>query len=109
MADLNHVTVYMCSSNFYWKTEVMSSNTSVSYTVEFKRRPPPSDVQYDYVCGCKAFTFNPGKPCRHIKTVKVERCGWNGEMEPTAEPRRKDEDHVCPRCEGPVEAVMVGV
>lgn len=109
MADLNEITAYTCSSNTYWKTEVMSSNPDVFYTVEYRFRPAPSPVQYDYTCDCKGFKFNPSKPCKHIKTVRVERCGWNGEMEPTARPLRKDEGLVCPNCEAPVEPVRVGV
>ena len=109
MPDLDIVGAWVCATNTYWEHEVKSSRGGEVYTVKFEHRPWPHEVQYDYTCTCKAFTFGKGKYCKHIDQVKHLRCGWNGELEPTAEAPAKDGHHICPDCDGPVEAVKVGV
>lgn len=108
MPDLDIVGTWTCSTNTYWHKRIQGSEPAVVYDVRFQHRPM-GPVQYDWTCTCKAFTFGKGKYCKHIKSVMEERCGWNAELEPTAEALVKDGEHVCPNCEGPVEAFRVGV
>lgn len=103
MPDLDIVTAFTCASNQRWEYEVGE------YTVRFEHRPPEHNVQYDYTCTCKAFQFGKGKYCRHIKEVQGFRCGWNAELEPTANPDREGTKLVCPNCGTPAIPVRVGV
>ena len=107
MAELDIVSTWTCKTNIDWHC-VVQSNSGKKYLVCFERQGPNADVQYDYTCTCPAFKYNKGY-CKHIKLAMPERCGWNGELEPTAEALVKDGEHVCPDCEGPIAAVRVGV
>ena len=106
MADLDIVTAWTCSSNTYWHKRVQGSGDN-AYDVRFERRNL-GPVQHDFTCTCKGFTFGKGAYCKHIKAVMAERCGWNAELDPGAEPI-KGTNHACPDCEGPLVAMRVGV
>jgi len=105
MPDLTILYARFCSTNQYWEAPVAGSR-GAKYTVRFERRPYPHPVQYDYTCTCDAFKYGKGKTCKHIVSVKHERCGWNGELEPSAE---ANPDGTCPCCGGPTDVLPVGV
>jgi len=111
MPDLDIVPAWTCDTNISWEQEVESSQGGGSYTVRFGFRPSRrSDVLYDYSCTCRGFAFARSGYCKHIDKVKEQRCGWNGELEPTAEAARDANDEpCCPECGGPVTAMKVGV
>jgi hypothetical protein len=108
--DLDIVTAWTCCSNTSWTHEVRSDSGN-TYTVRFEPRPWPHEVQYDYTCTCKAFTFGKGKYCKHIESVKHLRCGWNAELEPSAQPDSGEPDNrpVCPSCGEEAVPIQVGV
>lgn len=113
MPDLTLETAWVCASNFYWLTHVTGSKGDV-YTVWWGRLPEDRafkvGAQHGWQCDCKGYRFR--GTCRHIREVKASeaRCGWNAEMEPSAEPGGSvDNDPVCPECGGPVRAIRVAV
>lgn len=115
MPDLDIVTAFTCYSNSCWSHEVESSEGDKKYTVRFEHRPWPHTVQHDYTCTCQAFRFGNSKNwdkqtyCKHIEQVKDLRCGWNEELEPTAEPDIVNYKFYCPECGGDALALKVGV
>jgi hypothetical protein len=116
MPDLDIVPSWTCNTNIHWSHEVESHRGGTKYTVRFEHRPWPHTVQYDYTCTCPSFrfgnsnTWSKEKACKHIEQVMEHRCGWNGELEPTAEVDRDEDDQpCCPECAGPVTAMGVGV
>ena len=109
---LDIIDTFTCGTNTHWTTTVSGSKAGTSYTVTWGFQPYPSPVQYDWTCTCQAFQFGGGKPCKHIKQVKASgaRCGWNGELEPTATCAHDAQGNpCCPDCGGPVESIRVGV
>ena len=66
-------------------------------------------VDHDWSCTCKAYQYGSGY-CKHIEAVVAgdKRCGWNAELEPSAEPARDDGGNpICPDCGAPVAARQV--
>lgn len=108
MPDFHNVTTWICSSNKEWQTECPGSNGAM-HKVSFGPMLPSHPVQYDWMCSCQAYQFGKGKYCKHILAVKDQRCGWNAELEPTAQALAQDGGRVCPKCKGPAEPVVVAV
>lgn len=113
MPDLTIETAWTCSSNEEWETTVAGSKGE-THTVRFSRLYGRDlqlqRVQYGYTCDCKGFQFR--GHCHHVDLVmgEVRRCGWNAELEPTAEPAQDESgEPCCPVCGGPVSAHRVGV
>jgi hypothetical protein len=102
------ITMYarVCATNLHWQKEVEGSGNT--YTVRFGFMPYPHETQYDWSCTCPAYKRGRGKYCKHIEKVREakERCGWNAELEPTAQ---ANPDDTCPCCGGPTEVIPVGV
>lgn len=107
MPDLDIVTTFTCSSNEYWSRDVQSGENT--YRVEWAKQPRSAYVEYDWSCTCKGFQFR-GR-CKHIDQVREERCGWNAELEPTAQPDSGGPDNrpICPKCGADVIPIRVGV
>lgn len=110
MPDLTRMSAWTCCTNTWWSHVVPGSKTGTSYTVSFGPAQH-GHVQYDYACTCKAYEFGGGKYCKHIEAVKNLnlRCGWNAELEPTAQVLTRDGEHKCPHCGGDVESIKVAV
>jgi hypothetical protein len=138
MPDLVRVNAHTCSSNVKWRREVQGSQL---YVVWWKFQfEGPSAGMYDYECTCPAFKYRHKRGaqyCKHIEAVKHERCGWNAELDPGAQPIQgvrpvfeskptslfSDENEVteathtvkdvpclvCPQCQQPVEVVLTAV
>lgn len=109
MPDLTRMFAWTCCTNTYWATPVPGSKGA--YKVTYGMMPPAHPVQYDYSCTCKAYQYGGGKHCKHIEAVKLSkvRCGWNAELEPTAQALTSDGENKCPHCGGPVESIAVAV
>jgi hypothetical protein len=111
MPDLNVTAVWTCRSNVDWQKEVVGSNGDrcvVRFSRLYGRELHRQGVMYGHTCTCKGFEVR-GR-CRHVEALKTERCGWNGEFEPTAQCNYDESGQpCCPMCGGPVEAVSVGV
>lgn len=106
MFDLMEVAVWTCETNKHWHIDVKGSKGNVYHVVYGYRSEGP--YQYGYSCSCPAFKFR--GECKHIEFVRGARCGWNGELEPTAVPNYDEESRpVCPKCGGPVVAMKVAV
>lgn len=104
MGDLNIETMYMCRSNEHWQRKVEGSKGAV-HTVSFGRHGHKDQTcVMGYSCTCPAFKYRPGD-CKHIKAVKGQRCGWHQQMDGGAPTKRGR----CPRCNGEVVAIRVGV
>lgn len=108
MPDLTRMFAWTCCTNTWWTHKVQGSK-GAEYMVTFGPMPPTHKVQYDYTCTCKAYEFGSGAYCKHITQVRKLRCGWNGELEPTAQVLTRDGEHSCPDCGGPVESIAVAV
>lgn len=93
-----------CNSNYSFRRNVPGSHANM-YNVTWEPTPN-GDVQYGWHCDCKAFEYGGGKLCKHILQVKDERCGWNAELDTTAQ---ADASDMCPECgfETSVERVVV--
>lgn len=102
MPDFTTHMVPICSTNVYWGKEVTGSKGD-KYLVRFEKLPQSADVQYGYTCTCKGYEFR--HTCKHIESAKRERCGWNGELEPTA----KAPNNTCPKCKESVVYIKVAV
>jgi len=113
MPDLTTHTAYTCSTNEDWETTVMGSKGDV-HVVRFERlygrEMQRQMCQHGYVCDCKGFQFR--GTCKHIKQVEESgaRCGWNAELDPSAEADRDASGNpICPECGAPVSAHRVAV
>lgn len=111
MPDFTIETAWTCASNFYWMTHVTGSKGDV-YTVWWgllpESRQLATGAQHGWQCECQGFKFR--GTCKHIDSVKDQRCGWNGHLEPTYECDH-DANGVpcCPECGGSVRPVRVAV
>ena len=110
MPDLTRMFAWTCCTNTSWDIEIPGSK-GAWYKVAFGHMPATHPVQYDWTCTCKAYQYGGGKYCKHIEAVKAakKRCGWNAELEPTAQVLTRDGENVCPHCGGPVESIQVAV
>lgn len=106
MPDLDIVTTWTCSTNQYWRKEVPASGGGI-HIVEWKAQPPSADVQYDWACTCKGFQYR--GHCKHIDSVKQERCGWNETLEAGVEAELINDTFCCPECWAPAIPIRVGV
>lgn len=99
MPDLTRHATQTCATNTNWVAEVEGSKGD-TYTVSygFCERGP---YQFDYTCTCPGFKYR--KACKHIESVREDRCAWNGTLEVV--------EHVdeCPDCGGPVMSLEVAV
>lgn len=110
MPDLTIHTTYTCGTNLTWMKQVPGSRPGTMHTVRWCFQPWPHTTQYDWECSCDAFKFGKGVHCKHIRSVKKERCGWNGVLDIVGEmPRSPNGEPCCPECGGRVEAMQVGV
>ena len=107
MPDLDIMTAYVCATNVRWSKKVTGSKGE-TYAVSWGPTPT-GECQYGWNCTCRSFKFR--KTCRHVEDIEKckERCGWNGILEPTAQPEYVNGEARCPECHGPVEAFRVGV
>lgn len=101
MPDLTIENRWVCKSELYFQRTVPGTGTT--HTVEY-RRTPQGPYMYGWRCSCKAYQFGGGKKCKHIASVRAERCGWNQEHD-----AGKPVDGKCPKCGGEVTTVQVGV
>jgi hypothetical protein len=113
MPDFNIETAWTCATNNYWEKPVKGSKGDL-YVVHWGRlseaRIMETGAQHGWQCTCRGYQFR--GTCRHISQVKDggERCGWNSEMEPTAECAHDgDGEPCCPECGGSVRAMRVAV
>jgi len=109
--DFDIVLAWTCASNLSWETKVTGSKGD-AYTVWWGRLPEAKAMDVGatngWQCECKAYKYR--GHCKHIDSVKSQRCGWNAFLEPTCEPE-KDQDGkpICPECGGPVRPMKVAV
>jgi len=124
MPDLTIENSRMCTSNERWEREVPGSGGK-SYVVRFEeifdRQREARMSTHDYTCTCEQFQrrlkFRDGGYCKHIESVRSERCGWHatygGGLDPSplseAEGAAAEADGCCPSCGGPTIAVRVAV
>jgi SWIM zinc finger len=90
-------TTYWCHSNVEWKREVWGGHGV--YTVTYRLQKATGTMGFD--CTCPAWRFvRPGKArgCKHVEAVKADRCGWNANLDPRAEPRMVQGVACCPSC-----------
>ena len=113
MAELSTEYAWTCCTNEHWETAVKGS--SGDYTVAwgqlFGKPLQVQMAQYGWTCTCWPFKKS-GSTCKHIQKVEAsgDRCGWNGELEPTAVAGQDDDGNTCcPECKGPVTSYRVGV
>lgn len=106
MPDLTIECYSWCLSNEIWERKVSGSNGK-TYTVRYGK-VNHGQYQYDYTCDCVAFQYGKGKPCKHIKEVEGERCGWNFEACMGSAEERPD-DGKCPKCGGELRGIRVAV
>jgi hypothetical protein len=111
MPDFTIETAWMCASNFYWMTHVTGSKGD-TYKVWWGRLPEACAMDvgasHGWQCECKGFKFR--GTCKHIASVKDQRCGWNAHMEPTMEcDHDANGGPCCPECGGRVRSIRVAV
>jgi hypothetical protein len=109
MPDLTIEIAWTCKTNVYWETNVMGSQL---YYVTWRQGPrPEADAMYGWHCSCPAYQYGHGKYCKHIEAVIAEgkRCGWNAELDPTAQCDIANFEPFCPQCGGEVISFKVGV
>ena len=99
MPDLTLVTFPICKSVQHWQTTVNG------YTVYYGKSN--GQYQYDYHCDCKAFKFGKGRHCKHIESVRHQRCTW-GEDAYSGDGERTPENNQCPNCKGEITYIQVG-
>ena len=105
----------VCSTNYEWSTQVPSSSGNSTYTVSwgrlYGRAAEEQGCMYGWHCTCRGFQYR--RTCSHVTKVAASgaRCGWNAEMEPTAEAAvdPKTGEHCCPECGAPVQVEKVAV
>lgn len=116
MPDLTIETAWTCRTNILWET--VAPGSSGMYRVAWERLPENAESQYGWTCECKSFKYRGS--CKHIAMVQAakhnplahdrfKRCGWNAELDTTAEAGEHDGEPCCPDCGGPVEAIQVAV
>lgn len=115
MPDFMMESAWTCASNFYFERTVVGSGGDL-YVVRWGRlteaRILETGAQHGWQCTCKGYKYR--GTCRHIREVESsgERCGWNAEMEPTAEPYRNglnNDEPECPQCGGALRVMRVAV
>lgn len=123
MADLTIESSRMCSSNEHWEREVEGSG-GAKYVVRFEQlfgaALQARMSTHDYTCTCQHYQVrlkNRGGYCKHIESVRRERCGWHatygGGLDPSplsgAESEAAEAEGRCPSCGGPTVGVRVAV
>lgn len=108
MPDLTAEVAWCCESVRSFSTQVRGSKGDI-YTVSLGPAGPNAEFQYEWSCTCIG-NRKYGKKCKHIEAAKRLRwCGWNAEMDPNHRPHTKEDQKVCPWCDGPVFAIKVAV
>ena len=109
MLTIEHL--WVCPSNFDW-SKIVNGSKGAQYIVRWNKAPPGHPYEYRWTCTCPNFKFHKEElhdyECKHIRSVKNERCAWNeeafcgsGEQPPA--------NHKCPKCGEGLEVVRVGV
>lgn len=107
MGDLTISYYYHCDSNEDWSRTVKGS--SKTYVVRFGRGHKNPEVVSDYSCNCPAYKFGKkGAYCKHIESVKSERCGW-GEYWDKGKVVEKKGESSCPKCGAVAHSLPYGV
>jgi hypothetical protein len=107
--ELDRISVYGCSSVFYWELEVQGS--SGKYIVRWSKEHKASDrFKLGYSCSCPAYKYQAGE-CKHIKRVRREnrRCGWSQEIDGGEPDRLENGKLQCPGCGDSVIAYEIAV
>jgi len=111
MFDYIIENAHTCPTSKYFSTKVKSSDGKKFYTVEFDRLSPQrqqkEQCQYGWTCNCEGFKFR--KTCSHVKKAEKKRCGWNIQLDPGNQPKKKGRKKVCPKCGRETEIIRVGV
>ena len=110
MPDLDILVALTCFSNESWTKSVVGSK-GTTYNVKWSRLSPVEanrrHCQYGWECTCDGWKYR--RTCRHVTAAEKERCGWNAEIDPGASTTSETGEHTCPRCNGPLVGVRVGV
>lgn len=117
MIDYNTLTAWTCQSNMHWETEIEDTDahaTNRRVTVCWTRLPSGARVQRGWTCTCADGQIASPHPvqCSHVIKAAKLRCGWNSELDPTAEcvyGEEPTDGPRCPDCGEFVQPVRVGV
>lgn len=99
-ADIEQMV--QCKSWSTWTKEV-TGKSGETYVISHGLTPW-ANYQYGMECTCKGFQFR--KTCKHVKQAESENecCLWHQQYD-----GGYLGDGKCPKCGGPVEAVMCAV
>lgn len=95
---------YTCDTNITWQCQVGAHLVRWDNYSHRNRQA----VQWDYSCDCKAYQFGRGQPCKHIKAVQAQRCGWDGFTD-GGQVVEKAGRKCCPKCGGTVSVMRHAV
>ena len=108
--ELTPLPYWHCQSSQGWSIKV-TGETGTEYVIHWSETLHKNQglVAYDYSCTCRAYKMGHGQRCKHILDVIPHHCNWM--QFPGHEPLATDDNGngSCPRCRGPVAAMMWGV
>ena len=99
--SVTKMAVRMCESVQRWKLDVPSSDADGMYKVQYNHRGNPL-----WVCSCPHHQYRHVE-CKHIRAAQISHCEY-GIHGLSGSPEEIDGD-VCPKCDGPLITVEVGV
>ena len=118
MPDLDIIYVQRCIEYQTKEIHLLSSDRKKFYTVTFDPTIfPGCRPRYDgrinsYHCTCPNYKFKAmhktGEKCKHIKKLQGSFCTWEEFLE-GGQSRLQKLNHICPKCYGKTETIMMGV
>ena len=109
MADLTTEYYWHCPTADNWSKAVRGTNDK-TYIVRWGTWGHKDDTcSHGWSCTCHSYKYSKSLTCKHIESVKSERCGWMEYHD--AEPAEHDVTGavVCPRCGESVSSMGYGV
>ena len=109
MADLTTHYYWCCKTVDNWSKAVKGSN-NMTYIVRWGSWGHKDDsCSHGWACTCVSYKYSKSGTCKHIESVKDQRCGW---MEYTGE-EAVEQDVTgavsCPKCGSEVSSMGYGV